>query len=423
MARNGSGTYNLPQAAFVPDTTIEAAPMNSNLSDIGAALTQSISKDGQTAYTASQPMGNNKLTGLAAGTSATDSVNLGQVASGGLNYGTATGTDTIAVTLTPGFTAYAVGQSVSFIVAATNTGAVTVNINTIGAGALTWPNGTALAAGDLVTDALVYVEVKATTPVFHLQTVVTPPVARAGGTMTGTLAFTSAAINEAKGADIASATTTDIGAATGNYLDVTGTTTITGLGTVQAGTRRTVTFTGILTLTHNATSLILPTAANITTAAGDVATFVSLGSGNWKCVVFQRATGQPLAGLLSYDSNTLGGDVAMNNTAAYFTGPTIAQGSAGTWLASGVVTINAAQGGAVVNVKLWDGTTVIASTTSTWPSSQTPAVMSFALSGYITSPAGNIRISANNATSTAGGFVYNQSGGNKDCTVSAIRIA
>ena len=268
--------------------------MNSNLSDIGAALTQSISKDGQTAYTASQPMGNNKLTGLAAGTSATDSVNLGQVASGGLNYGTATGTDTIAVTLTPGFTAYAVGQSFSFIVAATNTGAVTVNINTIGAGALTWPNGTALAAGDLVTDALVYVEVKATTPVFHLQTVVTPPVARAGGTMTGTLAFTSAAINEAKGADIASATTTNIGAATGNYVDVTGTTTITGLGAVQAGTERTVTFTGILTLTHNATSLILPGGANITTAAGDVATFVSLGSGNWKCVGYQRATGQPL---------------------------------------------------------------------------------------------------------------------------------
>ena len=83
-----------------------------------------------------------------------------------------------------------------------------------------------------------------------------------GGLLTG-------ALNEAKGANIASAATTDIGAATGNYVIVTGTTTITALGTVQAGTRRIVNFSGILTLTHNATSLILPTSANITTAAGE----------------------------------------------------------------------------------------------------------------------------------------------------------
>lgn len=99
------------------------------------------------------------------------------------------------------------------------------------------------------------------------------------------------AINEAKGADIASATTTDIGAATGNFVDVTGTTTITGLGTVQAGTRRIVRFTGALLLTYNATSLILPTSANITTVAGDTATFVSIGSGNWVCTSYQRKDG------------------------------------------------------------------------------------------------------------------------------------
>lgn len=106
----------------------------------------------------------------------------------------------------------------------------------------------------------------------------------------------SAAINEAKGADIASATTTDIGAATGNYVNITGTTTITGLGTIQAGTRRIVTFTGSLTLTHNATSLILPGGANIGTNAGDCATFVSLGSGNWKCVSYTKADGTAIVG-------------------------------------------------------------------------------------------------------------------------------
>lgn len=106
----------------------------------------------------------------------------------------------------------------------------------------------------------------------------------------GTTLTLSSYLNEAKGADIASATTTDIGAATGNFVDVTGTTTITGLGTIQAGTRRIVRFTGALTLTHNATSLILPGAANITTVAGDTATFVSLGSGNWVCTNYQKKT-------------------------------------------------------------------------------------------------------------------------------------
>jgi hypothetical protein len=110
----------------------------------------------------------------------------------------------------------------------------------------------------------------------------------------GTLDANSKAINEAQGANIASATTTDLGAMAGNYALVTGTTTITGLGTVSAGTRRKVTFTGILTLTHNATSLILPTEADITTAVNDTAEFISLGSGNWICTNYQRADGTGL---------------------------------------------------------------------------------------------------------------------------------
>ncbi len=110
-----------------------------------------------------------------------------------------------------------------------------------------------------------------------------------GSTLTGTLVTS-------KGSDIASATTTDIGAATGNFVDVTGSTTITALGTIAAGAFRTVRFTGALILTHHATSLILPTGADITTAAGDVAMFQSLGSGNWVCLVFQRKDGTSIAG-------------------------------------------------------------------------------------------------------------------------------
>lgn len=92
-----------------------------------------------------------------------------------------------------------------------------------------------------------------------------------------------------KGADIASASTTNLATATGSYVNVTGTTTITALGTAAAGVQRIVNFNGALTLTHNATSLILPGAANITTSAGDTAEFISLGSGNWVCIGYTHA--------------------------------------------------------------------------------------------------------------------------------------
>lgn len=52
MPRNGSGTYSLPQASFVPGTTISSSAVNSDFSDIATALTSSISADGQTPITA-----------------------------------------------------------------------------------------------------------------------------------------------------------------------------------------------------------------------------------------------------------------------------------------------------------------------------------------------------------------------------------
>jgi hypothetical protein len=92
------------------------------------------------------------------------------------------------------------------------------------------------------------------------------------------------AMNEIQGADIVAAATTDIGSSTGTFLRVIGSATITALGSATAGNRRIVLFTGSCVLTYNSTSLILPGAANITTSAGDVLTFISLGSGNWKCI-------------------------------------------------------------------------------------------------------------------------------------------
>lgn len=89
---------------------------------------------------------------------------------------------------------------------------------------------------------------------------------------------------------IASAATVDIGAANTDYVVISGTTTITSFGTRANNVRR-VRFSGILTLTYNGTSLILPGLANITTAAGDEAEFASDASGKWKCTKYQRASG------------------------------------------------------------------------------------------------------------------------------------
>jgi hypothetical protein len=97
-------------------------------------------------------------------------------------------------------------------------------------------------------------------------------------------------------ATLASASTTDLGSVTSNVIDITGTTTITAFGS-SANTAIPIyflRFTGILTLTYNASSLILPTAANITTATGDTAIAKYEGSGNWRVINYARANGQPL---------------------------------------------------------------------------------------------------------------------------------
>lgn len=115
-----------------------------------------------------------------------------------------------------------------------------------------------------------------------------------GLTLVGSL-DTSSVINEAMGTDIVVVNgTTNIAAATGNSVRLTnasGANAISALGTAQAGAKRRVWFSitgGSVSLTHNATSLILPGAQNISVTDGDVYEFVSLGSGNWRCTLVQR---------------------------------------------------------------------------------------------------------------------------------------
>lgn len=103
-----------------------------------------------------------------------------------------------------------------------------------------------------------------------------------------------------RGTDIASATTLSLPATGGGVFNITGTTTINGISTGYGGRSVKLRFASGLTLTHNATSFILPGGANIQVAAGDVAEFVNEaaadGNGsNWRCFNYMPASGFPMA--------------------------------------------------------------------------------------------------------------------------------
>jgi len=189
MPRSGSGTYVAPSSSWNPATNGQLASSGdwqALLNDIVAALTQSVSRDGQSPMTGNLQMGGNKITGQAAATGS--------------------------------------GQ------------------------------------------ALIYEQL----------------------------------FSQGTEADLASATTTDIGAQLTNFLRITGTTTITSFGTNYKGPRF-LRFEGAVTLT-NGSALTLPGGANITTAAGDALIVVpraTLGTADgWQVVAYQKNAlpGTPSAG-------------------------------------------------------------------------------------------------------------------------------
>lgn len=102
--------------------------------------------------------------------------------------------------------------------------------------------------------------------------------------------------------DLASATTTDIGAQNSCFLRITGANNITSLGTNYNGPRY-LRFAGTLTITHNASTLILPGSANLTVGAGDVLIVApkatSGTSDGWYAVGYQKASGFGTAAYLN----------------------------------------------------------------------------------------------------------------------------
>jgi hypothetical protein len=174
MSRNGSGTYNLPAGnPVVTGTTISSTWANSTLSDIASALTGSIASDGQTTPSANLPMGTYAHTNVGNATVRNMYASAGQVQDNTAQYlTTVSGTDVITAAASFGMTGYVTGQVFTFIAAGTNTGATTLNINSIGAKAITKNGTTALAAGDIASGQAITVVYDGTQ--FQLGRVATP---------------------------------------------------------------------------------------------------------------------------------------------------------------------------------------------------------------------------------------------------------
>lgn len=172
--------------------------------------------------------------------------------------------------------------------------------------------------------------------------------------------------------------------------------------------------TGAFTL--NGTSGITNSTNDILCSAGS--------SSQFGCVKVDNVTLLASAGIIGLKNssltNSLGSNVAMNNTALFFTGPSVVQGTTGVWLASGTVTLVDTASVAGFNCVISDGSTNVASARGVSQSANSP--IAIALSGVITNPAGNLRISCQDTTSVNGSMQFNASGLSKDSTLTVYRI-
>lgn len=243
---------------------------------------------------------------------------------------------TVASPTPTGFT-LAVGKRVTFIAGFTNTGAMTLNVNSSGATNVYKPTPSgpvALTGGEVIAGN--YIEAVFDGTQFQL--------------------YTDASVDGGYGAVtvLASATTTDLGTIPSHNVSISGTTTITSFGssasTVYPQYR--IVFSGALLLTHSS-ALQLPGSGDITTAAGDVAFATYLGSGNWRVSPYQKVNGTavvnptPMAGaqglLITNNSGTPNTNIDITADQAVMINPT---GNVPIYASAVSVTINTTTTGA-----------------------------------------------------------------------------
>lgn len=152
MAFNGSGVFvvNSTGQPVVTGTTILASVFNAYTADVATALSNCVTRDGQSPATANLPMGTFRHTGVGNAVARTDYAAAGQAQDSAFLTGTVGGTaNAITLTLSPAITAYAEGQLFNFVPTAANTGATTLAVNGLTASSVT-RRGAAIAANELL---------------------------------------------------------------------------------------------------------------------------------------------------------------------------------------------------------------------------------------------------------------------------------
>lgn len=162
-----SRVYNwvVDRDASVP---ITASRMDTELDGIATALNNRLFKDGANTPTANLPMGGFLHTGVGAASARTHYARADQVQDDSLKYAAVTGTDTYAATLAPAITAYANGLTFIGKFANANSGAATLNLNTVGAVDIKKAGGAALVAGDIAANTVHTLVYNSTGPKFEL---------------------------------------------------------------------------------------------------------------------------------------------------------------------------------------------------------------------------------------------------------------
>ncbi len=258
-------------------TTADATQVDANFAEIVTDVNNNAAHNGV----------NTDITALSALTTPITPVQGGSTVYFGQGAGTANA-QTVP-TPTPSNFTLVQGNTIHWLPSVTNTGALQLNVNGTGLVTVLARGGNQLAAcigGEVLIGDLATAVYDGTEWVLDLDTMY------GFGTMT----------------NLASATP-DLGTALSHTINITGTTTITSFGSSATATRPLykLTFSGILILTYNATSMILPGSGNIPTAVGDTADALYLGSGNWQVINYARRNGQPLNFAANFIQNYITG--------------------------------------------------------------------------------------------------------------------
>lgn len=160
MPYDGSNGIFTTAYNFVTDASngikILASRVQGQCTDIATGLTTALTKDGQTTPTANLPMGGFIHTNVGNASARNNYAVTSQVQDGSYIWtGTLSGTDTYTGTLSPAILTYTAGVKYRSLVTNANTGAATVNLNSLGAKSFRKNGATALSAGDILAGSII----------------------------------------------------------------------------------------------------------------------------------------------------------------------------------------------------------------------------------------------------------------------------